>query len=72
MELCGIAHSQCGIVKSCIALAFLVRVKEKYKLQQTFSVNPIYLRHDNSGATDFMVHTHPIAALCHTLLLPHF
>ncbi|XP_054420789.1 histidine decarboxylase isoform X2 [Pteronotus mesoamericanus] len=30
-------------------------VKDKYKLQQTFSVNPIYLRHDNSGAaTDFM------------------
>lgn len=32
------------------------RVKNKYKLQQTFSVNPIYLRHANSGAaTDFMV-----------------
>lgn len=32
------------------------RVKDKYKLQQTFSVNPIYLRHANSGkATDFMV-----------------
>ncbi|KAL0601062.1 Histidine decarboxylase [Plecturocebus cupreus] len=30
-------------------------VKNKYKLQQTFSVNPIYLRHANSGAaTDFM------------------
>ncbi|XP_073922020.1 histidine decarboxylase isoform X3 [Castor canadensis] len=30
-------------------------VKDKYKLQQTFSVNPIYLRHANSGAaTDFM------------------
>ncbi|XP_032088321.1 histidine decarboxylase [Thamnophis elegans] len=30
-------------------------VKDKYKLQQTFSVNPIYLRHPNSGsATDFM------------------
>ncbi|XP_061450819.1 histidine decarboxylase isoform X2 [Rhineura floridana] len=30
-------------------------VKHKYKLQQTFSVNPIYLRHPNTGsATDFM------------------
>ncbi|XP_041917733.1 histidine decarboxylase [Alosa sapidissima] len=29
-------------------------VKDKCKLQQTFSVDPIYLRHDNSGATDFM------------------
>uniref|UniRef100_A0A8D0H1J7 Histidine decarboxylase n=1 Tax=Sphenodon punctatus TaxID=8508 RepID=A0A8D0H1J7_SPHPU len=30
-------------------------VKDKYKLQQTFSVNPIYLRHANSGAAiDFM------------------
>ncbi|XP_042330629.1 histidine decarboxylase [Sceloporus undulatus] len=30
-------------------------VKDKYKLQQTFSVNPVYLRHPNSGsATDFM------------------
>ncbi|KAF5925433.1 hypothetical protein HPG69_001879 [Diceros bicornis minor] len=30
-------------------------VKDKYKLQQTFSVDPIYLRHANSGAaTDFM------------------
>ncbi|XP_040271707.1 histidine decarboxylase [Bufo bufo] len=30
-------------------------VKDKYKLQQTFSVNPIYLRHAKSGAaTDFM------------------
>ncbi|XP_015281340.1 PREDICTED: histidine decarboxylase isoform X1 [Gekko japonicus] len=30
-------------------------VKDKCKLQQTFSVNPIYLRHPNSGsATDFM------------------
>ncbi|MBN3296311.1 DCHS decarboxylase, partial [Amia calva] len=30
-------------------------VKDKYKLQQTFSVDPIYLRHENSGAaTDFM------------------
>ncbi|KAM5245186.1 histidine decarboxylase [Hipposideros larvatus] len=30
-------------------------VKDKHKLQQTFSVNPIYLRHANSGAaTDFM------------------
>jgi hypothetical protein len=34
----------------------IYRVKDKYKLQQTFSVNPIYLRHANSGAaTDFMV-----------------
>lgn len=32
------------------------RVKDKYKLHQTFSVNPIYLRHPNSGAAvDFMV-----------------
>lgn len=32
------------------------RVKDKFKLQQTFSVNPVYLRHANSGAaTDFMV-----------------
>ncbi|CAO2578972.1 Histidine decarboxylase [Lemmus lemmus] len=30
-------------------------VKDKYKLQQTFSVNPVYLRHANSGTTtDFM------------------
>ncbi|KAF7656348.1 hypothetical protein LDENG_00042710 [Lucifuga dentata] len=30
-------------------------VKDKYKLQQTFSVDPIYLRHENSqAATDFM------------------
>ncbi|EHB18409.1 Histidine decarboxylase [Heterocephalus glaber] len=30
-------------------------VKDKMKLQQTFSVNPVYLRHANSGsATDFM------------------
>nr|XP_033777024.1 histidine decarboxylase [Geotrypetes seraphini] len=30
-------------------------VKDKYKLQQTFSVNPLYLRHANSGAaTDYM------------------
>ncbi|XP_020645800.3 histidine decarboxylase [Pogona vitticeps] len=30
-------------------------VKDKHKLQQTFSVNPVYLRHPNSGsATDFM------------------
>ncbi|XP_004639064.1 histidine decarboxylase [Octodon degus] len=30
-------------------------VKDKLKLQQTFGVNPVYLRHANSGAaTDFM------------------
>uniref|UniRef100_A0AAY5KFW5 Histidine decarboxylase n=1 Tax=Esox lucius TaxID=8010 RepID=A0AAY5KFW5_ESOLU len=30
-------------------------VKDKFKLQQTFSVDPIYLRHENSDqATDFM------------------
>ncbi|XP_078540878.1 histidine decarboxylase [Lissotriton helveticus] len=30
-------------------------VRDKYKLQQTFTVNPIYLRHANSGAaTDYM------------------
>ncbi|MEQ2224545.1 hypothetical protein ILYODFUR_008576 [Ilyodon furcidens] len=30
-------------------------VKDKYKLQQTFSVDPVYLRHENSrAATDFM------------------
>ncbi|XP_074150577.1 histidine decarboxylase isoform X2 [Sminthopsis crassicaudata] len=30
-------------------------VKDKFKLQQTFNVNPVYLRHANSGAaTDFM------------------
>uniref|UniRef100_A0A4W4HHH6 Histidine decarboxylase n=1 Tax=Electrophorus electricus TaxID=8005 RepID=A0A4W4HHH6_ELEEL len=29
-------------------------VKDKFKLQQTFNVDPLYLRHDNSGATDFM------------------
>ncbi|XP_012504677.1 PREDICTED: histidine decarboxylase isoform X2 [Propithecus coquereli] len=30
-------------------------VRDKYKLQQTFSVDPVYLRHANSGAaTDFM------------------
>ena len=32
------------------------RVKDKYKLQQTFSVDPVYLSHADSGvATDFMV-----------------
>uniref|UniRef100_A0A3B4TEP5 Histidine decarboxylase n=1 Tax=Seriola dumerili TaxID=41447 RepID=A0A3B4TEP5_SERDU len=32
-------------------------VKDKYKLQQTFSVDPVYLRHENSqAATDFMDH----------------
>ncbi|KAM4593256.1 histidine decarboxylase [Odontesthes bonariensis] len=30
-------------------------VKDRYKLQQTFSVDPVYLRHENSqAATDFM------------------
>uniref|UniRef100_A0A3Q1K2W2 Histidine decarboxylase n=1 Tax=Anabas testudineus TaxID=64144 RepID=A0A3Q1K2W2_ANATE len=30
-------------------------VKDKYKLQQTFNVDPVYLRHENSqAATDFM------------------
>ncbi|KAL4613306.1 histidine decarboxylase [Arapaima gigas] len=30
-------------------------VKDKYKLQQTFTVDPVYLRHENSGAaTDYM------------------
>ncbi|XP_043530521.1 histidine decarboxylase [Chiloscyllium plagiosum] len=30
-------------------------VKDKWKLQETFSVNPVYLQHANSGATtDFM------------------
>ncbi|XP_075904608.1 histidine decarboxylase isoform X5 [Nelusetta ayraudi] len=30
-------------------------VKDKYKLQQTFTVDPLYLRHENSSAaTDFM------------------
>uniref|UniRef100_A0A3Q3GAR2 Histidine decarboxylase n=1 Tax=Kryptolebias marmoratus TaxID=37003 RepID=A0A3Q3GAR2_KRYMA len=30
-------------------------VKDKFKLQQTFSVDPVYLRHENSqAATDFM------------------
>lgn len=30
-------------------------VKDKYKLQQTFNVSPLYLKHANSGATtDFM------------------
>ncbi|XP_053722191.1 histidine decarboxylase [Synchiropus splendidus] len=30
-------------------------VRDKYKLQQTFSVDPVYLRHENSqAATDFM------------------
>lgn len=36
----------------------VLRVKDKYKLQQTFSVDPVYLRHENSqAATDFMVMT---------------
>lgn len=36
--------------------ACFLRVKDKYKLQQTFSVDPVYLRHENSqAATDFMV-----------------
>ncbi|KAG8001271.1 Histidine decarboxylase [Nibea albiflora] len=31
------------------------RVKDKYKLQQTFTVDPLYLRHENSqAATDYM------------------
>lgn len=29
-------------------------VKNKMKLQQTFTVDPLYLRHENSDATDFM------------------
>ncbi|XP_051580796.1 histidine decarboxylase-like [Myxocyprinus asiaticus] len=29
-------------------------VKNKMKLQQTFTVDPLYLRHDNSDTTDFM------------------
>lgn len=29
-------------------------VKDKLKLQQTFTVDPLYLRHDNSDTTDFM------------------
>ncbi|KAA0715325.1 Histidine decarboxylase [Triplophysa tibetana] len=29
-------------------------VKNKLKLQQTFTVDPLYLRHDNSDTTDFM------------------
>jgi len=39
------------------------RVKDKYKLQQTFSVDPVYLRHADSGvATDFMVSLDSLAA----------
>lgn len=35
------------------------RVKDKFKLQQTFSVDPVYLRHETSqDATDFMVNLH--------------
>ena len=57
-------HSpQSSIVKLCLAVPFLGRVKDKCKLQQTFSVDPIYLRHDNSGATDFMVQKYPTGAL---------
>lgn len=38
-----------------VLLSFL-RVKDKYKLQQAFTVDPVYLRHENSkAATDFMV-----------------
>ncbi|ROL42177.1 Histidine decarboxylase [Anabarilius grahami] len=33
-------------------------VKNKMKLQQTFTVDPLYLRHDNSDTTDFMVRSH--------------
>ncbi|OXB63264.1 hypothetical protein ASZ78_011213, partial [Callipepla squamata] len=33
----------------------ICKVKDKYKLHQAFSVNPVYLRHPNSGAAvDFM------------------
>ncbi|NWS39128.1 DCHS decarboxylase, partial [Probosciger aterrimus] len=39
-------------------------VKDKYKLHQTFSVNPVYLRHPNSGAAvDFMEYSFPC---CHS------
>ena len=43
------------LVDNMLELCFL-RVKDKFKLQQTFSVDPVYLRHENSqAATDFMV-----------------
>lgn len=36
--------------------AVFFRVKDKCKLQRTFMVDPVYLRHENSqSATDFMV-----------------
>lgn len=39
-----------------MVLRYYFRVKDKYKLQQTFTVDPLYLRHENSSAaTDFMV-----------------
>lgn len=39
-----------------MVLLYFLRVKDKYKLQQTFTVDPVYLRHENSkAATDFMV-----------------
>lgn len=39
-----------------VVLRYYFRVKDKYKLQQTFTVDPLYLRHENSSAaTDFMV-----------------
>ena len=39
-----------------MVLPCFLRVKDKYKLQQTFTVDPVYLRHENSqAATDFMV-----------------
>lgn len=47
------------------------RVKNKLKLQQTFTVDPLYLRHDNSDTTDFMVQTHVSIITCQSVRLFH-
>lgn len=51
-------------------LLWFLRVREKYKLQQTFSVDPVYLRHENSqAATDFMVWHHVLTKVNSQLTL---
>ena len=59
----GATICQCNAhVKILILLCH--RVKDKYKLQQTFAVDPVYLRHENSNeATDFMVHPDALSDL---------
>lgn len=40
---------------SFVDFYFFHRVKDKMKLQQAFTVNPVYLRHGYSQVVDFMV-----------------